>query len=236
MDRLYANALFASLPPLWRQTRLRPHTLREGQQWPLSTQEAWFPSTALLGLRAGGEGQGLPPVVGASGWLPPAGQHDSPLQVCVLHSGEAYRCDWSWQAPDDPAEAAVWLACAGATEALRQQWAQRAFSQRHHDALQGLARWWHDAEHAARAPEPLVWREARLLEWLGWLPSVLSRALRTLREQGALERHGTGWRCADPIKLAAAAGVLQSDAATQASASASATLMPSTPADKIPPA
>lgn len=236
MDFLLANALFASLPPVWRQARLRPHTLQEGQQWPLSAQEAWFPSTALLGLRTGVERAGLPPVVGATGWLPPADQPDSPVHVCVLRGGEAYRCDWSWLAPQGTTEATVWLACAGATEALRQQWARRAYSQRHHDAVQSLASWWLDAERAARAPAPLVWRESNLRDWLGWLPSALSRSLWALREQGALECHGVEWRSLDLARLAAAAGVPQPDAATQASASASATLMPSTPADKIPPA
>lgn len=236
MDRLPANALLTSLPPVWRQANLQLQTLHEGQQWPLSTHEAWFPTTALLGLYVGAGPQGLPPLVGCNGWLPPAEQVDSPLQVCVLRTGEAYRCDWSWAGSGSAMEAAVWMACAGATEALHQQWARRAFSHRHHDPVQALASWWWDGEQAARSGEPLVWREAHLLEWLGCLPSVLSRALWALREQGALEPQGSGWCCADPVRLAAVAGQAQPSLATQASASASATLMPSTPADRIPPA
>lgn len=103
-------------------------------------------------------------------------------------------------------------------------------------SVQALARWWQDCERAARASEPLVWREAWMLEWLGWLPSVLSRALWALREQGALALDEQGWCCADPRRLAAVAADAQPALETQASARASATLMPSTPADKIPPA
>lgn len=241
MDQLLPNPLLASMPPVWRQARLRSFTLQEGQQWPLSVQEAWFPGTALLGLRAGPDHAGLPAVVGCTGWVPPAERLDSPLQVCVLRAGEAYRCDWAWDAPDTTVQAAVWLACAGATAALHQQWARRAHSQQHQDLARGLASWWLDCEQAGPASESLVWSETVLLAWLGCLPSVLSRALHVLREQGALERAAQGWRCADRGRLSALAGDptdrgdLQR-AATQASASASATLMPSTPADKIPPA
>lgn len=103
-------------------------------------------------------------------------------------------------------QAAVWLACAGATAALHQQWARRAHSQQHQDLARGLASWWLDCEQAGPASESLVWSETVLLAWLGCLPSVLSRALHVLREQGALERAAQGWRCADRGRLSALAG------------------------------
>ena len=131
-----------------------------------------------------------------------------------------------------------------AQQGVMRQMARWAYCLQHHDPLQGLADRLCCLQQSASGAS-LRWSAHALPGCGRWLPAQLDRILRALQRTGAvqLERGGVRVRDAGVLRRLACgchagqAGARSPDQAeTQALATASATLIPSTPADRMPPA
>jgi hypothetical protein len=207
--------------------------LAVGQPCALAEGRAWFPLSGLLGVRGSLSAAALPmALVGAGSWLacmPGA-------QLHVLHGMTLCELDWppSGQTP----VMSRWLQlCATRALELQGQMAHWAACYRSGPAHALLAAWCLQAQYLAGG-EPLGWSWAQLQFALGWTGDALSRAGAQLADCDALHLKDGTLQVADMARLKAAAGACQlpSSDGLAALASDSATLMPSTPADKMPPA
>lgn len=182
-----------------------------GQAGAPAPGQAWFALKGVLGVRAAGAGTGVPmALVGADGWL----DHMPGVQVQALLAATV--CELVWPPQAHTPAMARWLQLCAA-RALAAAWSLHAL------ALAG--------------PEGPIWPAAQLQHALGMARPDFERVCRYLTDCSAWQWAGQDLKLGERSQLEAVDGVSQwPPAPTQALASASATWMPSTPADKMPPA
>lgn len=181
---------------------------------------------------AAGAGTGVPmALLGADGWL----DHMPGVQVQALLAATVCELVWPPQA-HTPAMARWLQLCAARAMALQAQMAHWADC-RQRGPLPALAAAWSLHALALAGPEGPIWPAAQLQHALGLSGPDFDRVCGLMTEVGAWQRTGQDVQWGERSQLQALAGESQwPPAPMQALASASATWMPSTPADKMPPA
>ena len=203
-----------------------------GQAGAPAPGQAWFALTGVLGVRAAGAGTGVPmALVGADGWL----GHMPGVQVQALLAATV--CELVWPPKAHTPVMARWLQlCAARAMALQAQMAHWAAC-RQRGRLPALAAAWSLHALALAGPEGPIWPAAQLQHALGLTGPDFDRVCRHLTDCSAWQWAGQDLKLGERSQLEAVDGVSQwPPAPMQALASASATWMPSTPADKMPPA
>lgn len=207
--------------------------------WPALSSGAeaqvYFPEQGLIALSAPGAAHQRVrlALLGCQSCWVPGYWSASGMQAHVLVAGHAWRMPWSVLESEPQRWGPLLLQAAAASQQLVRQMAQTTFCAQHHSATERLASWLLIAMAQAGTSAMHLPLDA-LREWMRLPESELSLATHHLVAHGGMVLEGVPGDqrvCGlSPDKLTALA------CACHLHAKDSATLMPSTPADKMPPA